>query len=593
MRQSGRAQEISAFFKGALESISPNQARGRTVAVREVLDETARRLENEPPQFPEAELELRESVGRAYGNLGLFSVALPHLERAAELARAVHGPEHFETGSVLMSLAGVQYQVAPLDQTEATYTRALAIFEAGGHALEQSWVERNLARVYHRRGDLEQAEEHQLRSRQFLEQGRAPAEIVTRSQQRWAELSRERGDLERAEQLARECVTRWQAAEDRENEAEARELLGLILEGQYRYADARDELGRALASCVTLYGDEHPQTVLCRTELALSVLRGFGREAAAELVEGCFARRDVLLASRDSIAAQALVNLGTLAMIEGEYALAEELQRQALEQFDAIFEQDTYFEEAEQRARATLDVLGRLFGEGSPREASALGLLGWVDVGRGRWAEAIVHGRRALAGVESEPGSQAHIGALTNLGSFLYFAGQNDEALVHLELAVQLLRAFGLEPDARWARALNPWGEALRDGFRLEEAELVLREALELRRRFLGDQHADTAETMNALAMVLWYQQDLSSEAGDLWVGALEALRPMGVNHTYTAWVLNNLGAWFRVRENDLDKALQYVDEGVAHARRTAPANHPLLAINLANLANIRSSTLR
>ena len=56
--------------------VSPRVAVGRdTKLLREIVDETAQRLDNELKDHPEVELELRRTIGRVYYDLGEYRLA--------------------------------------------------------------------------------------------------------------------------------------------------------------------------------------------------------------------------------------------------------------------------------------------------------------------------------------------------------------------------------------------------------------------------------------------------------------------------------------------------------------------------------------
>ena len=63
------------------------------------------------------------------------------------------------------------------------------------------------------------------------------------------------------------------------------------------------------------------------------------------------------------------------------------------------------------------------------------------------------------------------------------------------------------------ASCLNNLAEVLKDKGDLGGAELMHRQALEMRRRFLGEQHPHVAESMNNLADLLRKKRDVAGAA--------------------------------------------------------------------------------
>ncbi|MBI3446825.1 MAG: tetratricopeptide repeat protein, partial [Magnetospirillum sp.] len=112
-------------------------------------------------------------------------------------------------------------------------------------------------------------------------------------------------------------------------------------------------------------------------------------------------------------------------------------------------------------------VLGR-----EPGHAEANARLADLLARNGRIAEALEHGRRAIAV------NPRHAEALCTLGTLLHEQGDNSEAARMLE------RALELRPD--WAVALNNYGLVLRALGQSERAIAILTGAAELRRDHAG-----------------------------------------------------------------------------------------------------------
>ena len=72
--------------------------------VRTALDRAAANIGNRFAGQPLVEASIRQTIGETYYQLGLFSQARPHLERAIELRRSAQGDEDAETFSAMHSL---------------------------------------------------------------------------------------------------------------------------------------------------------------------------------------------------------------------------------------------------------------------------------------------------------------------------------------------------------------------------------------------------------------------------------------------------------------------------------------------------------
>ena len=85
-------------------------------------------------------------------------------------------------------------------------------------------------------------------------------------------------------------------------------------------------------------------------------------------------------------------------------------------------------------------------------------------------------------------------------GLALHYLGRFEEAEAVYRYAMEI--GADLTTEQAWLYPLNNLGILLEESDRLEEAEKVLLEALERRRRLLGDSHDETIESMRNLANV-------------------------------------------------------------------------------------------
>ncbi len=79
------------------------------ITLREVIDRAAGQIAERFRNAPLAEAASRDTIGRAYHNLGLYESAIDHLRRASYLRREQLGPSHRSTLTSLTELARAQY----------------------------------------------------------------------------------------------------------------------------------------------------------------------------------------------------------------------------------------------------------------------------------------------------------------------------------------------------------------------------------------------------------------------------------------------------------------------------------------------------
>jgi serine/threonine protein kinase len=98
-----KAAHVSGFLTDLFASADPYPQ--KEVAVREVLDAAASRLPVEFGDQPLVEARVRQTVGKAYGALGLHAEGLAHLERSLEIQRRQLGENDWRILEIQAELA--------------------------------------------------------------------------------------------------------------------------------------------------------------------------------------------------------------------------------------------------------------------------------------------------------------------------------------------------------------------------------------------------------------------------------------------------------------------------------------------------------
>ncbi|MCP4250735.1 MAG: serine/threonine protein kinase, partial [bacterium] len=203
-----QAEAIVTFLENMLTSVRPN-SEGSDVAVREVLDKAAIRIEAQLDVEPRVKASLYDTIGRSYSALGLYDQAEPHLRRALELRRAELGPIHEAVVDSLDDLGDLMYATGDLEEAETLHGEALsAAVKLFGHEHATTIaIKLDLAEVLSEHRDLERAERY-LREvlatrRQLL--GSANPEVAE-TLDRLAETATQRGDYAEAARLLEEAL---------------------------------------------------------------------------------------------------------------------------------------------------------------------------------------------------------------------------------------------------------------------------------------------------------------------------------------------------------------------------------------------------
>uniref|UniRef100_UPI0035D42D43 CHAT domain-containing tetratricopeptide repeat protein n=2 Tax=Microcystis aeruginosa TaxID=1126 RepID=UPI0035D42D43 len=171
----------------------------------------------------------------------------------------------------------------------------------------------------------------------------------------------------------------------------------------------------------------------------------------------------------------------------------------------------------------------------------------------------------------------------------LYQQGKYNEAIPLAEqaLAIRKQQLGDNHPDT--AASLNNLAGLYLSQGRYSEAEPLLKQALAISKQQLGDNHPDTAASLNNLAG-LYYSQGRYSEAEPLYKQALAIKKQqLGDNHPATTISLNNLAELYRV-QGRYSEAEPLYKEALSIRKQQLGDNHPDTAQSLNNLAALYES---
>ncbi|HEX6810569.1 MAG TPA: serine/threonine-protein kinase, partial [Planctomycetota bacterium] len=143
-------------------------------------------------------------------------------------------------------------------------------------------------------------------------------------------------------------------------------------------------------------------------------------------------------------------------------------------------------------------------------------------------------------------------------------------------------KGFSDEPLVK-ARLLQTVADTLRDLGLLQLANAPQTEALEIRRRFLGGDHADTLRSINNVGL-LFQEQGQLAEAAPFYREALEQnRRTQGDDHPDTLTSVCNLGAVLR-EQGKLSEAEPFLRDALERRRRVLGEDHRDTLATLSNM---------
>jgi tetratricopeptide (TPR) repeat protein len=188
-------------------------------------------------------------------------------------------------------------------------------------------------------------------------------------------------------------------------------------------------------------------------------------------------------------------------------------------------------------------------------------------------------------GIEVEAEAAALL--LNEAGQYLESRGQYRQALVLQEQALAGFRRVLGDDHPDTLDSINNLALTRQDLGDLDGARGLHEQTLTARRRLLGDDHPDTLTSMNNLALT---RQDLGDLDGarQLHEQALAGFRRLlGDDHPDTLDSINNLAAT-RHALGDLDGARQLHEQALTGRRRVLGDDHPATLQSMNNLAQVR-----
>lgn len=429
-----RAATVSSFLVELFELSDPNRSRGATITAREILDAGARRVNEGLRDQPETQATLLETIGRVYGNLGLYRNAEEAARNVLELRRT--GTARDSDAVAALALLGQSlleqgdYRGAEPYLNEAIELRR-AVAEA---AVSEAELVHQLGRLRQLQGRYEAAETlyRQSLAMHTDSQSGEVSSVMTDL----AQILERKADLSGAIAMTREALAmdEKQLGSDHPQVGIQRYNLAYLLSQQGELAAAGPLYEQSVSTLIRVLGDTHPDTI--------RVMAGFGRylqrsgkyaEAEAKLRDA-LARQVALRGEEDAEVAYDRVSLALLLEETGDLAAAEAELQIARRIFEAKLPAD------HQYLASALTALGRVLSStGREEEAQPL-LERALDI----WAAQLPEGHPQIAVTRA---ALAHARAK---------AGTRTDTVVALqELQPILLRAYG--PDHVDSRRVAQW----------------------------------------------------------------------------------------------------------------------------------------
>ncbi len=377
-RETMSAQQVADFLVGLFEEANPEQARGASLSVEEILRQGAERISRDLEEQPLTRARLLLTIGRIYRIMGLYTEAIPFMEEAVEIRTRELGEEHPEVAAALNDLGVAYLSSGDLPKAETLLLQALELREnaLGAEDIEVAHTLLNLSNVNQRADRFDEAASFGQRALDIYEAGVGPNHVSTANGlASMAILMARQGRVEEAEPVFRRVVSilENELGEDHPKTSEARNNLAISLKMLGKFEESEALYRHTLEIKERVLGKDHPGLAFTLGNLAnLYAEMGRLEEAVPPHLRSIEIRRRSLGDDHPSVA-RALDNLG------------------------GVYIQLGRPEEAEAMCLKALEIREKALGPDHPSVGTSLHNLARIDRQLGRTGEAEQLYRRSLA----------------------------------------------------------------------------------------------------------------------------------------------------------------------------------------------------
>ncbi len=520
-REAARAREMAAFLQDLFAAVDPDEARGRVVSARELLDRGAERI-NELKADADLRVDVVRTLGELYFRLGAFDRSELLLRQAETESLAAFGEDDARTAVVRAALGYTLTDASRYAEADAVIAAALA---AGRESEDPGATLLSLDALAHLRylqGRYQESRDLRLEQRPLAESLHGPdSEEAAALFNSLGACEMQLENFGEADRLYTEALRRQRTihGNDHRSVANTLGLIGSLRLREGRPRDAEPFQREVLAIRERVLGPAHPDIARSLDQLAIALERQGRREEARLLAERALELRRRVLGSRHSDVAATLMNLATIAYRTGDLEGALVRQLESLAIYRDAFGEHPHLAHALANSGVILRDLGR-YGEARQMLEESLAMrrklsgdeLSDVAVSRlylaklermtGRLPVAEDLYRQALGIFELRlPDGHARIAeARIGLGATLVLRDRPGEAIPYFESAVAALGVAD-PPDELGLAECRLWlGAALAKLSRGAEARLHLEGARTALVRLRGPDHEMTAQATAELA---------------------------------------------------------------------------------------------
>jgi serine/threonine protein kinase len=301
------ARAVNEFLQNDLLSqagpqtqAGPSTTPDRDLKVRTALDRAAERIKGKFDAQPEVEAAIRQTIGNAYQELGLYTEAATHLERAVELRRRMLSKDDPATMDSMHELAELYLSAGRYGDAEKILEPLVEMRRRRSGVQNEGTLRamNDLAGLIHMRGDYAHAaplRELVLREDRKLMGDLHPHTLT--AIHNLASSYSALGEYQRAAPLFEEAVKGSRVVFGDSNPSTLSSMSGLgnVYRDLGRFSEAENLQSQVLDLRRQALGEEHPHTILAVSTLAgILLAEGLYPQAEKLLVKGLETARRVI-----------------------------------------------------------------------------------------------------------------------------------------------------------------------------------------------------------------------------------------------------------------------------------------------------------
>jgi serine/threonine-protein kinase len=526
-REATTTAAVKDFLFGLFTAVDPNEAKGKDVTARELLDRGAKKIASDAPGDPLLAAELQSTLGRIYSQLGLYQKAADLEHQAIDTLKANSGQ------SLVLVRTQIDYANTLRELGDLKTASALAAEASAALQTLQPKDIREPLRAVRIQATIAVSRRDFPEAKRFSDAALALAETSNVDDIQLADLMQTAGNAEwgiksfdAAEAHFREALRRTIRAQgaDSSRAGLLHGNLGMVLRARSHYVEALVETEQSVAIEEKALGPDNPGYVAQLGALGLTDYHLGHYQQARRILENVVATQRVQLGAENPAAngpAGTLINLGDVLIEIPDLDAAENAFNESLHIWQSKYGRE--FEGTQvalkglgsvhllrgqlDRAEAEFkDVQGVDERRGKKNDYSIYLFLGEIERLRKHGPQSVILDRQALelarqvSGENTEPTALAH----NYLGLALRDSG--DSANAEIELRAALASFAGYMPNAEHPLAATTrleLGLLLNErGTAHAESRQLLTEAVALREQFLGTNDPLTRQAREMLGEV-------------------------------------------------------------------------------------------